>query len=311
MKFLKTITNKLKGFWNIYGGIIASTFIAWLNDFSKTTMDTWTSYLVLTLTCISVLTFFKIMLFRQKSNGLADTAALSQQSVKVLKAAVDPVKQGEDLGQTIITTIQVVRKGSVIMEKLKNFVKWLWGNKLTLISIISNLVVSVFAQFILYTDALKDFEYFQVHDVVFKVVVTVLCLLWLANNIFTAVTKYGLESLPQLQERSEKLKKDTTDKLSASQKTALKADLSNFKVDLKKIVNAINEVVKAKDLAFETVEHLKTLSTVLGGLTQEQEQKLRDAENTVAVKQNELTDLENKKQDKLAQIEKIKNELKR
>lgn len=306
MKFVKIFIEKIKSFWNIYGGIIASTFIAWLNDFSRSAMDTWTSYLVLTLTCISVLTFFKIMLFKQKPNGLADTAALSQQSVKALKAAVDPVKQGEDLGQTIITTIKVVRKGSVIMEKLKKLLKWLWGNKLTLISIVSNLVVSIIAQFLLYTDALKDFEYFQVHDTAFKVVVTILCVLWLINNIFTAVTKYGLESLTQLQTRSEQLKEETTSKLNATQKKVLKGTLAKFVKALNNIETAIDEANKVINVANQTLNDLKTLSKVGIALTGEQQQAYSEAELTITNKQREIAALEENKAKTLAQIEKIK-----
>ena len=309
MRFIKTFISKLKGFWNIYGGIIASTFIAWLNDFSKSTMDAWTSYLVLTLTCISVLTFFKIMLFKQKPNGLVDTAAMSQQSVKALRAAVDPIKQGEDLGQTIITTIKIARKGNIFMEKIKKLLKWLWGNKITLTSIISNLFISVVAQFIIYSDALKDFEYFQVHDIAFKVVVTILCVIWLIANIFAAVNKYGLESLKQLEQRSQKLKEQTTNKLSAAEKKVLKNTLAKFNNTLSNIETAITEANKAINLANQTLAGLMTIKNVGIALNAEQEQKYKDAENTIAIKQNEIASLENDRVRTLSQIEKIKNAL--
>lgn len=306
MKFIKGVIKKIKGFWNIYGGIIVSTFIAWRTDFSKTTMDTWTSYLVLTLTCISVLTFFKLMLFKQKPNGLADTAAMSQQSVKALRTAVDPVKQGEDLGQTIITTIKVVRKGSVIMTKLKKCLKWLWGNKITLTSIISNLFVATLAQFLFYSDALKDFEYFQAHDIAFKVVVTILCLFWLIGNIFAAVTPYGLESLKKLQERSKKLKEDTTNKLSSTEKKLLKETLDKFNKSLNNIVTAIADANKVINVANQTINDLKTLSNVGIVLTGEQQQAYSEAELTITNKQREIAALEENKARTLAQIDKIK-----
>jgi hypothetical protein len=309
VKFIKGLIKKIKGFWNIYGGIIVSTFIAWRTDFSKTTMDTWTSYLVLTLTCISVLTFFKLMLFKQKPNGLADTAAMSQQSVKALRTAVDPVKQGEDLGQTIITTIKVVRKGSVIMTNVKKVLKWLWGNKLTLSSIISNLIVSVVAQYIMYSDALKEIEYFQVHDIAFKVVVTCLCILWLIVNVWAAVNKYGLESLNQLQERSAKLKEDTTNKLSSTQKKVLKAALDNFDKVFNQIETAIAEANKVINTANQTINDLKTLTKVGIALTGEQQQAYSEAELTITNKQREIAALEENKAKTLAQIDKIKSAL--
>lgn len=309
MKFIKELTKKIKGFWNIYGGIIASTFIAWMNDFSKSTMDTWTSYLVLTLTCISVLTFFKIMLFKQKANGLIDTAALSQQSVKALKTAVDPVKQGEELGKTILTTIGYAKKGNIIMEKLKKIIKWIWGNKLSLISIISNLVVATFSQYLLYSDYLKTYQYFQDHDIVFKVVVTILCVLWLIVNIYTTVTKYGLESLDQLRIRAEEIKVDATNKLSPEQRKVLKNTLSTFNSTLYELESQLVEIDKKIEESRKVMADINTLSKVGITLSDSQEKEFYAEQDKVKEFENKKKELESQKSNTLIQIEKIKNAL--
>lgn len=309
MKIFKEIIKKMKGFWNIYGGIIASTFIAWLNDFSRSTMDTWTSYLVLTLTCISVLTFFKIMLFKQKTNGLIDTAAMSQQSVKALKAAVDPVKQGEELGKTILTTVQYVKKGNIVMEKLKKIFKWLWGNKLTLINIVSNLIVAAFSQFLLYSDSLKEYQFFQEHDIVFKVVVTILCVLWLLNNIYTGVTKYGLESLEQLRIRAEEIKVDATNKLNPEQRKVLKNSLSTFNSKLYELESQLVEIDKKIEESKKVMADINTLVKVGITLSSSQEKEFYEEQDKVKEFENKKKELESQKSNTLIQIEKIKNAL--
>ena len=309
MKLLKELINKVKTFWNIYGGIIASKFIAWLNDFSKNTMDTWTSYLVLTLTCISVLTFFKIMLFKQKTNGLIDTAAMSQQSVKALKAAVDPVKQGEELGKTILTTVEYVKKGNMIMEKIKKIIKWIWGNKFTLISIVSNLIFLLFSQFLLYSGYLKDYQFFQEHNIVFKVVVTILCLLWLINNIYTAVTNYGLESLEQLRIRAEEIKVDVTNKLTPEQRKILKNTLSTFNSTLKGLEAQLVEIDNQIDVSKKVMADINMLGKIGITLSASQEKDFYDAQDKVKKLETEKNDLEAQKLNTENQIEKITNAL--
>ena len=52
-----------------------------------------------------------------------------------------------------------------------------------------------------------------------------------------------------------------------------------------------------------------TIKNVGIALNAEQEQKYKDAENTIAIKQNEIASLENDRVRTLSQIEKIKNAL--
>jgi len=84
----------------------------------------------------------------------------------------------------------------------------------------------------MYSDTLKDFAFFQEHKIVFISVVislTILWILWLIDNIVCVVTKFGLENLEELKNRTEEKKKETVAKLTAKQKKALKNQLSVFK----------------------------------------------------------------------------------
>ena len=137
IKILKDIFKKIIKLWNIYGGIILSTFVAWLNNFSRDNMDNITSYLVMTLTFISVLTFFKLVLFKKKSDGIIDSASLNQSSIKAMKTAIDPLKNGEEIGKTILKTEK-------ILERLgKKIMKWFLKNKGAIITLIGGVITGL------------------------------------------------------------------------------------------------------------------------------------------------------------------------
>ena len=300
VKFFKSFIKELKDLWNVYGGILLSTLIAWWSKWSKSTIDVWTSYLTLSITCIGLLTFFKIVIFNKK--GKVDGVAMSK-TAKTVRTAIDPLKPGQEIGEAIIYT---AKGGQKLMAKLKNLIKWLWGNKLTLTSIISNLFVSVVAQYVMYSDTLKDVAFFQEHDLIFKIVVGVLCALWLADNIFCVVTKYGLENLDQLKTKSEEKKKAQLGKLTKEQKQALKQTLGVYKEAysdiLGKITNIVDDIKKFEKIIadFKLFENLKL------EVTAEQVNDYNNAKEQVAVLNNQKSALEGQKHDLEDKMAKIK-----
>lgn len=304
IQFIKNIINEIRNLWNVYGGIILSTVISWWSRWSKATIDVWASYLTLTITCIGLLTFFKIVIMNNKK-GKIDGFALSK-TAKNVRNALDPLKPGQEVGEAIIYT---AKGGKKLMANLKKLLKWLWGNKLTLTSIISNLVVSAFAQFIMYSDTLKDIQFFQEHDLIFKIVVTVLCVLWLADNIFCVVTKYGLENLEELKTKSELKKQEQLNKLSKEQKAVLKQTLAEYK----KSENIVLEELKKIDLEIEKfqkiISNYKILEKLGIGVTAEQVSQNNEAKAQVVTLENQKATLENQKNDLSQKIVNLKNQL--
>ena len=304
IQFIKNIINEIRNLWNVYGGIILSTVISWWSRWSKATIDVWASYLTLTITCIGLLTFFKIVIMNNKK-GKIDGFALSK-TAKNVRNALDPLKPGQEVGEAIIYT---AKGGKKLMANLKKLLKWLWGNKLTLTSIISNLVVSAFAQFIMYSDTLKDIQFFQEHDLIFKIVVTILCVLWLADNIFCVVTKYGLENLEELKTKSELKKQEQLNKLSKEQKAVLKQALAEYK----KSENIVLEELKKIDLEIEKfqkiISNYKILEKLGIGVTAEQVSQNNEAKAQVVTLANQKATLENQKNDLSQKIVNLKNQL--
>lgn len=300
VKILNELWEKIKSLWNIYGGIAISTIIAWLTNWSKVEMDRWASYLILTITCISLLTFFKVV-FKKKTNGIPDTIALQQKSVKTLKTALYPEKTGEELGNAIIYT---VRGGKKIMGRFGKFIKWLWGNKYTLISIISNLIISATAQFIMYSDTLKDYAFFQEHKIVFISVVTGLCVLWLIDNIYCVVTKYGLENLNEIKNRLEEKKQEQLNKLKPEQKKALKDVLGKLKTTKKTLVNTLKDIDSSIALVESHISEFEMLKQINFAFSNEQ---TIDYQNSLA----KLSSLNEQKANIKTQMEKLEGDIKR
>ena len=305
IKFFKSLVKELKDLWNVYGGILLSTLIAWWSKWSKSTIDVWTSYLTLSITCIGLLTFFKIVIFNNNKKGKVDGLAMSK-TAKTVRTAIDPLQPGREIGEAIIYT---AKGGQRIMGKLKNLIKWLWGNKLTLTSIISNLVVSAFAQFIMYSDTLKDVAFFQEHDLIFKIVVGVLCALWLADNIFCVVTKYGLENLKELKAKSEEKKQEQLNKLTKEQKQALKQTLGGYKTAYNDVIGKINGVLDDIKKFEKIVSDFKLFESLKLDVTVEQINDYNNAKEQIAVLNNQKQALEGQKQDLEAKMSKVKNQL--
>lgn len=309
MKIIQTFSimwKKIKELWNIYGGIALSSLIAWWTNWSKYSMDVWASYITLTITCIGLLTFFKLAFTKNKKTKADKVALSTNKHFKNINNALNPTNSGEELGKTLIYS---VREGKKFMTKLKNIIKWLWGNKLTLTSIISNLVVSAFAQAIMYGDMLKDFEFFQVHDLTFKIVVTVLCVLWLINNIFTAVTKYGLENLGQLEKRSEEKKQETLAKLTPEQKQALKSQLALIKKQKETALSKIKECETKITGLTTIVKEVDTLLSLGIEPSQEQRSKYNSAKNELQVCEQNLATYNSSMQTLNKAMENIKKKL--
>lgn len=226
-RIIQVFIRKTKDLWNVYGGIALSTLIAFLTHWDKVEMDKWASYLILTLTCISVLTFFKIIYSKKKkANALDKSAIHSQRSVNTLKNAIDPMATGQEVGEAIIYTY---KGGKKILEKVKNFFKEIWGNKFTLGNTIIVLFFATLSQIMTYTEYLYRINWFAEHELVIKIASPIVAIIWVFVDLLTTYTKYGFESLDEIANR--KLAKKTSE-LSKEEKQRLKGSLKEYKASL-------------------------------------------------------------------------------
>lgn len=274
MKILELFKKIFSGFlelWNFYGGIILSTLLAWVFDFNRTHMDTTTSYIILSITIISVLTIIKKenkkkivqdsnfkdnepkknkdkkeKKKKEKLNIIEKTTLLNPQ-FKALENALNPLETAKDLSETIIeTTTLLERIGKFMKEKITNFFKRLWGNKLTITNITINLLAVAVADYLIFSDYLLRFEFIAQNELAFKIGVPVATVIYLVLDIFTTVSKYGWESLNELNEKAKQKALQKTSKLSKEQKEVVKKQVETVKNTLNGLedeLNHFNEII--------------------------------------------------------------------
>ena len=241
MKLIKDLIERIKNLWNVYGGIALSTLIAWLTNWSKVEMDRWASYLLLTITCISLLTFFKVILAKKKAKGISDKLAMQQKSVKTINTALNPEQVGEEIGTAILFTINGGRK---MKEKLKSFIKIVWGNKFTALSLLLNLVYTGLAQYLLYSDALKDIPFFTENKIACIIVATSISVIWLVIELVKDFKNYGFESLDTLNNKWAERKAKKEAKLTPEQRKLVKGQISAVEEKIAMVLNYIDEAKK-------------------------------------------------------------------
>lgn len=234
---LRAIWRKIKELWNVYGGILFSTLIAWLNNWNKLEMDKWSSYLILTLTCISVLTFFKIIYFKKKKPSPIDNAT-QPKATRMVKTALDPLSLGQDVGGAIIYT---VKGGKKTMQKIKNFFKELWGNKFTITNTIVVLFMATLSQIATYTDYLYRFQWCADNKLLIQILSPIVAGIIVFIDLFTTYTKYGFESLKELADRKAQKK---IDNMSKAEKKVLKDNLKDLQKTLKIVSDKRYELAK-------------------------------------------------------------------
>ena len=258
MKIIRVFIKRTKELWNVYGGIALSTLIAFLTHWDKLEMDKWASYLILTLTCISVLTFFKLVYSKKKKASAIDKGAIhSQRAVNTLKNAVNPMATGQEVGEAIIYTC---KGGKKVLIKIKNFFKEIWGNKFTLGNTIIVLFFATLSQVMTYTNYLYQISWFAEHELVIKIASPIIAIIWVVIDLLTTYTKYGFESLDEIANR--KLAKKTNE-LSKEEKQNLKGLLKQYKsslvtlrkrkLELEKMLQKFEELEMAK-YTFNTKE---------------------------------------------------------
>lgn len=225
---------KIEKMWNIWGGLLISLMISWLNHFNKDVIDNFASYLALSLVMIGILTFAKSI-------------------IKDTEPKEKHIKIGEEIAKNIFDEMKEGKK----MEKVKKFLKWLWGNKLTLINLVISISCVCFVNFMSFCGYMERYSVYCENETLFKIIIVFGGAFYLFVDIFTTCTKYGCESLEQLNTRYEKAKNDKLNALTSEQKKIVRESLSKLEKtysELKeKLANAVN-----------TIESYKICSTIEG-----------------------------------------------
>lgn len=317
IKYFGTLISK---FWTIYGGIAMSTLFSWIVDFSKPSMDTFTSYLVLTLACVSVLTFLKITLSKKKPKGILEHAMLSQNSIKAMNIAVNPIKVGKEIGETIVETLETSKKaGTKVMKKIKKFFKHLWLYRQQIIGLIGAFIVASFIIYIYIEDKfgwllqyLPEGKYWEIGSKIFIGFLSITFLYYIIRN---QVKWVGWGSIKKAEEYLNKTAKETMEKLSPEGKSLVKKSLVELKNKYKQAKICLNktqiEFEKAHKNYKTQEEVLKTLIGISETSVIESNQiKLNELNKILTYVSNDLQDskqIVEKLETQISEYEKVLN----
>ena len=292
MKLVKEIVEKIKNLWNIYGGVAISTLIAWLTNWSKIEMDRWSSYLLLTITCISLLTFFKVILAKKKTKSIPDALAMQQKSVKTINAALNPEQVGQEIGTAILFTIH---GGVKVKEKIVKFFKVIWGNKFTALSLLLNLIYTGFSQYLLYSDELKHIQFFEQNKLLCIIVATAVSVIWLIIELVKDIKNLGFESLTTLNKKWAERKAEKEARLSKEQREVVKSTIGSITDNIKIICDTLKTKEELLKPLLENINSYNTLKQIGIPVSTEQEQEYAKSVNEVSKLNAEKTMLETKK----------------
>lgn len=251
--------------WNIWGGFLISLVVSWLTHFDKSIMDGLASYLALSLVVIGMLTFAKSVIKEKEGKEVKEKHLV--------------------LGEEIAKNLYEEMKEGKKMEKTKKFFKWLWGNKLTLINLIISVSCVALVNFMNFCGYMNRFSIYQENETVFKIIIAFGGFGYLVIDIFTTCSKYGCESLEQLNTRYEKAKNDKLNALTSEQKKIVKESLS-------KLEKTYNELKTKLANAVNTIESYKIFSNIEGFNLNSLTEGYNQAINFVNANQANLNELE-------------------
>ena len=290
---VKKIIEWLSEMWNIYGGIFLSALLAWVYKFNISYMERTTSFIIMALTLCSVLTILKRGIKTSKNKNTKKTtriekATLIQPRVKAIDTAVNTEQAVQELSDTILKTTTILERTMKVMrEKIKNFFKRVWGNKATIINITANLLVVAIADYLLFADYLLKFDFVAQNELLFKVLVPILGIIYLVIDIYTTVSKYGWESLQELKVKTEQKKLEKESRLTKEQKEVLKETKDGVK---KQLNEAENKLANAETI-IKQVDLLRSIGGVPIG-----DDKIRDYQQALSNKNTLASQIDNLKQ---------------
>lgn len=290
---MKKIIKELLELWNVYGGIAVASAIAWALNFEKIKMDKITSFILLLLAVCGLLTLVKTKVFHSKVKPIDKALMSTSSTTKVVDITIgkDDIVSEKKIKEKMKRT---ERKWKIMFKKIGNFFRWIWGNKVTLTTIIINLLVVGVANYVVFAEFLAQYEWFTTHQLAFQIAVPSASAIYTALSVYATVNKRGCESLKELEEISEQHKQEKLAQLTKEQKAVIKNAICETQELLAK--------AKEKKASFDKIiSNFQVLSNI-GGYVVPNEKKVEynsavsgyaSLEAEIKHLENELTNLKN------------------
>lgn len=273
---IKRIVKKLLEYWDIYGGVLTTITIALIVHFEKAMMDKLTSFTSMLLVITSVYVYIKVYYKREKKNIL-DALILSNSPF----GAIYPIAKSKDI-QNKYKKIKENKKKMDIKKKLYT----IFNNKWSIISILFSTLEVVFLVAVSYLGKVNElFPYLnQTQRTI--VAVAISCVI-LVPQIYTTITKYGLESYAQIIERKKKSLKDTDSKDPVNAELDSPEETEENNDPYNSLISSLNDTVKETNERIELnlakmeeltskIDKLQMLKKLVGTLPASSEKALNE-----------------------------------
>ena len=293
---MKRLLKEIIDLWNVYGGLAIATAIGFILNFEKIKMDKVTSFLLLLLALCGTLTLLKTKVFHAKPKVIDKALMSTTPTTKVVDLTI---QENDIVSERVIKEKikRIERKWKIMFKKIGNFFKWIWGNKVTLTTILANLIIVAGANYVVFAEFLAQYEWFVTHQLAFKIIVPSLSGLYTVLSVYATINKRGCESLKELAEISDAKKQEKLAQLTKEQKAVIKNAICETQELIAK--------AKEKKASFDKIiSNFQVLSNI-GGYVVPQEKKVEynNAVTGYATLEAELKHLEN-------ELTNLKNSLK-
>lgn len=230
-----------KKYWDIFGGVMAGAILSVLAKFHLETIQLYTSIMILCLTSIGVFTIIRQTIEKSKrKKTIIDNMVNSQRSVKAIRVARNPTKDGEELGKILVNLWREL-KGTMeklfkALDKVKGFILTAALAVLTIIEFCGGYINEALGGILVY----NDIELVPIITLVATTIVGVL------SNGYTKEQREKIKALftksnanKLVLEEIKKTLKDNEAKLKEFKKilTVKQNELSNLNVELESAKN--------------------------------------------------------------------------
>lgn len=214
---IKRIISKLLDFWDIYGGIITTILVALIVNFEKVVMDKVTSFTSMLIVITSVFVYIKIYYRREKKSFL-DALILSDSPIK----SIYPFAKSNDISKGF-------KKIKENKMDIKKKLYTLFNNKWTIISLLWDSIVVVLLIAFSCVEQLKQFTPMLKNETRI-IIAVIIAICYLIPEVYTTVTKYGIESYAEIISRKKK-------KLLEKSNPSVKEKIEEAEEDVKDILS--------------------------------------------------------------------------
>lgn len=214
--------------------IIASGVISWFSSLDNNVLATISNLLTILVISIGLIDWL-IRKKRSRANKQTDTLDViesTQRSFRAVNMLNNPMETSEKIGTIIEDTTKMLGG-----KNMKKVFKWIWYNKEQLLSIVYNVAIITFANFLMWTDMLNGL----IEPVAgaggalaIKIVAIVASVLFAALDVRNVCVKYGLSSLATIDEILATRATEVKHKLTPEQKATYKNSIATLRKALEK-----------------------------------------------------------------------------